>query len=138
MPVPYGLDTLLLIMHTRLCTGATVVLQGLDEVVIATIMHPVLLALEYVHKNNGIHRDVKVGSGWKPTSQMLLTPLQSATVVIQQWPCTATRTLKQPQWVQPQQACSYLPSACVTMLQNRSSSHSRCSRHMVLMYGPVC
>lgn len=37
------------------------VLQGLDEVVIATIMYPVLEALEYVHKT-GIHRDVKVGT----------------------------------------------------------------------------
>lgn len=35
-------------------------MQGLDEVVIATIMYQVLLGLEYVHKNRGIHRDIKV------------------------------------------------------------------------------
>lgn len=34
--------------------------DGLDEVVIATIMRDVLRALEYVHKQGGIHRDVKV------------------------------------------------------------------------------
>jgi serine/threonine protein kinase len=30
--------------------------------VIATIMRYVLMGLEYVHKNGGIHRDVKVSS----------------------------------------------------------------------------
>lgn len=33
----------------------------MQEVVIASIMKFVLLGLQYVHKNGGIHRDVKVG-----------------------------------------------------------------------------
>lgn len=35
-------------------------LQGLDEVVIASIMRPVLSALQHLHAANCIHRDVKV------------------------------------------------------------------------------
>lgn len=34
--------------------------EGLEEVIIATIMREALKALEYVHKHQGIHRDVKV------------------------------------------------------------------------------
>lgn len=37
--------------------------KGLDEVVVATIMREVLKALDYVHKQGGIHRDIKVAYG---------------------------------------------------------------------------
>lgn len=36
--------------------------QGLDEVVIATVIKEVLKALEYIHKCGGLHRDVKAGN----------------------------------------------------------------------------
>jgi serine/threonine protein kinase len=34
--------------------------QGLEEAVVSSIMRYVLLGLQYVHKNGGIHRDIKV------------------------------------------------------------------------------
>lgn len=36
--------------------------DGLDEVIVATIMRDVLKALDYVHKQGGIHRDIKVSA----------------------------------------------------------------------------
>ncbi len=44
--------------------------EGLDEVTIATIMRDVLKALEYVHKQGGIHRDIKVGRFGPPRSSV--------------------------------------------------------------------
>lgn len=58
--------------------------QGLDEVMIATIIKSTLQALNFIHKNGGIHRDVKVGQqspsglpGWEAVVDIAETsPLQ--------------------------------------------------------------
>ncbi|KIZ00508.1 hypothetical protein MNEG_7452 [Monoraphidium neglectum] len=58
-----------LYMITPFCAGGSVLHimkyghpEGLGEVAIATIVREVLKGLDYVHKNGGIHRDVKAGN----------------------------------------------------------------------------
>ncbi|KIY98276.1 hypothetical protein MNEG_9683 [Monoraphidium neglectum] len=58
-----------LYMVTPFCAGGSVLHmmkyghpEGLSEVAIATVVREVLKGLDYMHKNGGIHRDVKAGN----------------------------------------------------------------------------